>query len=235
LLGAIWYNLLTLNRTSDFPGSPLQDNLARSYEQLAHYLELKSRLFDPDIEEESQAPLYDLALANGQLVATLTRPKPLLTRLRGDRGQRGTRSTLHYYFAAQDIHERASSSHVQYAALREKFRYSDVMFRFQRLLSMQSQACQQLSRSILLRTPYQHDPVLNACLAILMPRSIAFRPAEHHRNRSKRWAFCSITCGRLMRSWRPLSLNRRWRCRAMTSKISLPMTACTALAICGYA
>jgi uncharacterized membrane protein (TIGR01666 family) len=32
------------------------------------------------------------------------------------------------------------------------------MFRFQRLLSMQSQACQQLSRSILLRTPYQHDP-----------------------------------------------------------------------------
>lgn len=47
---------------------------------------------------------------------------------------------------------------MQYADLREKFRYSDVMFRFQRLLSMQSQACQQLARSILLRTPYQHDP-----------------------------------------------------------------------------
>jgi len=159
LLGAIWYNLLTLTGHLIFPVRPLQDNLARSFEQLAHYLELKSRLFDPDIEEESQAPLYDLALANGQLVATLNQTKAsLLTRLRGDRGQRGTRRTLHYYFAAQDIHERASSSRVQYAALREKFRYSDVMFRFQRLLSMQSQACQQLSRSILLRTPYQHDP-----------------------------------------------------------------------------
>ncbi|MCK6929082.1 YccS family putative transporter [Enterobacter roggenkampii] len=159
LLGAIWYNLLTLTGHLIFPVRPLQDNLARSFEQLAHYLELKSRLFDPDIEEESQAPLYDLALANGQLVATLNQTKAsLLTRLRGDRGQRGTRRTLHYYFAAQDIHESASSSHVQYAALREKFRYSDVMFRFQRLLSMQSQACQQLSRSILLRTPYQHDP-----------------------------------------------------------------------------
>jgi uncharacterized membrane protein YccC len=77
LLGAIWYNLLTLTGHLIFPVRPLQDNLARSYEQLAHYLELKSRLFDPDIEEESQAPLYDLALANGQLVATLTRPKPL--------------------------------------------------------------------------------------------------------------------------------------------------------------
>lgn len=159
LIGAIWYNLLTLAGHLIFPIRPLQDNLARSYEQLAHYLELKSRLFDPDIDDESQAPLYDVALANGQLVTTLNQTKAsLLTRLRGDRGQRGTRRTLHYYFVAQDIHERASSSHVQYSALREKFRYSDVMFRFQRLLSMQSQACQQLSRSILLRTPYQHDP-----------------------------------------------------------------------------
>ncbi|MFP2420245.1 YccS family putative transporter [Pseudescherichia vulneris] len=158
LAGAIWYNLLTLTGHLIFPIRPLQDNLARSYEQLAHYLELKSRLFDPDIENETQAPLVELAMANGQLVATLNQTKAsLLTRLRGDRGQRGTRRTLHYYFAAQDIHERASSSHVHYPSLRDTFRYSDVMFRFQRLLSMQSQACLQLSRSILLRTPYQHD------------------------------------------------------------------------------
>ena len=158
LAGAIWYNLLTLIGHLLFPIRPLQDNLARCYEQLAHYLELKSRLFDPDIENESQAPLYDLALANGQLMATLNQTKQsLLTRLRGDRGQRGTRRTLHYYFVAQDIHERASSSHVQYQALRDYFRHSDVMFRFQRLMSMQGQACMKLSRCILLRTPYQHD------------------------------------------------------------------------------
>jgi hypothetical membrane protein, TIGR01666 len=158
IAGAVWYNLLTLTGHLIFPIRPLQDNLARSYEQLAHYLELKSRLFDPDIENESQAPMVELALANGQLVATLNQTKAsLLTRLRGDRGQRGTRRTLHYYFVAQDIHERASSSHVQYQLLRDKFRYSDVMFRFQRLLSMQALACQKLSRSILLRTPYQHD------------------------------------------------------------------------------
>lgn len=158
LAGAVWFNLLTLIGHLIFPIRPLQDNLARCYEQLAHFLELKSRLFDPDIEDESQAPLYDLALANGQLVSTLNQTKSsLLTRLRGDRGQRGTRRTLHYYFAAQDIHERASSSHIQYQTLREQFRYSDVMFRFQRLLSMQSQACAHLSRCILLREPYQHD------------------------------------------------------------------------------
>ncbi|HFT1069786.1 TPA: YccS family putative transporter [Klebsiella variicola subsp. variicola] len=158
LAGAVWYNLLTLSGHLIFPIRPLQDNLARSYEQLARYLELKSRLFDPDLEDESQAPLYDLALANGQLVATLNQTKvSLLTRLRGDRGQRGTRRTLQYYFVAQDIHERASSSHIQYQTLRDQFRYSDVMFRFQRMLSMQAQACQKLSRAILLREPYQHD------------------------------------------------------------------------------
>jgi len=159
LAGAVWYNLLTLSGHLIFPIRPLQDNLARSYEQLAHYLELKSRLFDPDIEEDSQAPMYDLALANGQLVTTLNQTKAsLLTRLRGDRGQRGTRQTLHYYFVAQDIHERASSSHIQYQTLRDSFRYSDVMFRFQRLLSMQAQACQHLAQAIRLRTPWQHDP-----------------------------------------------------------------------------
>ncbi|EPP2086887.1 YccS family putative transporter [Klebsiella aerogenes] len=158
LAGAIWYNVLTLAGHLIFPIRPLQDNLARSYEQLAQYLELKSRLFDPDIEDESQAPLYDLALANGKLVAMLNQTKAsLLTRLRGDRGQRGTRRTLQYYFVAQDIHERASSSHIQYQTLRDHFRYSDVMFRFQRMLSMQAQACQKLSRAILLRIPYQHD------------------------------------------------------------------------------
>ncbi len=158
LAGAIWFNVLTLVGHLVFPIRPLQDNLARCYEQLSQYLELKARLFDPDIEEESQAPLYELALANGQLVSILNQTKAsLLTRLRGDRGQRGTRRTLHYYFAAQDIHERASSSHIQYQTLREHFRYSDVMFRFQRLITLQSQACSRLANAILLRTPYQHD------------------------------------------------------------------------------
>lgn len=158
LAGAVWYNLLTLIGHLIFPVRPLQDNLAHCYEQLAHYLELKSRLFDPDSEDENQETMVSLALANGQLVNTLNQTKAsLLTRLRGDRGHRSTHRTLHYYFVAQDIHERASSSHIQYASLREKFRHSDIMFRFQRLLSLQAQACQQLAHAILLREPWQHD------------------------------------------------------------------------------
>ncbi|MRF38783.1 TIGR01666 family membrane protein, partial [Staphylococcus sp. KY49P] len=82
----------------------------------------------------------------------------LLSRLNGDRGQRSSRFTLHYYFVAQDIHERASSSHIQYQLLSDRLRHSDVLFRFQRLLSMQARACEQVAQSILWHKKYQHNP-----------------------------------------------------------------------------
>ncbi|MDE1476386.1 YccS family putative transporter [Xenorhabdus bovienii] len=159
LTGAIWYNLLTLTGHLLFPIRPLQENLARCYQQLSAYLYAKTSLFDPDSEaEEYKQSMFDVAMANSTLVTTLNQAKiSLLSRLKGDRGQRGTRHTLHYYFVAQDIHERASSSHVQYQKLRETFRHSDILFRCQRLLSMQARACEQVSQSIILRKPYQHN------------------------------------------------------------------------------
>ncbi|CDM90613.1 YccS family putative transporter [Xenorhabdus bovienii] len=159
LTGAIWYNLLTLTGHLLFPIRPLQENLARCYQQLSAYLYAKTSLFDPDSEaEEYKQSMFDVAMANSALVTTLNQAKiSLLSRLKGDRGQRGTRHTLHYYFVAQDIHERASSSHVQYQKLRETFRHSDILFRCQRLLSMQARACEQVSQSIILRKPYQHN------------------------------------------------------------------------------
>ncbi|WP_024530399.1 YccS family putative transporter, partial [Serratia fonticola] len=159
IIGAIWYNLLTLIGHLLFPIKPLQENLARCYEQLANYLDAKANLFDPDAESDADLPWVDVAMANSTLVTTLNLTKAsLLTRLKGDRGQRGTRRTLHYYFVAQDIHERASSSHVQYQALSQQFRHSDILFRFQRLLAKQARACQQLAQSILLRQKYLHSP-----------------------------------------------------------------------------
>ncbi|WHP81488.1 YccS family putative transporter [Edwardsiella anguillarum] len=159
LLGAVWYNLLTLIVHLLFPIRPVQEGLARSYSQLAVYLNAKSNLFDPDQEEDLNQPLIDVAMANSNLVTTLNQTKlTLLTRLRGDRGQRSTRRMMHYYFVAQDIHERASSSHFQYRQLSDMFRYSDVLFRFQRLLMLQARACAQLSQSLILMQHYQHDP-----------------------------------------------------------------------------
>ena len=168
LLGAIWYNSLTLIGHLLFPIRPVQDNLTRCYQQLATYLEAKATLFDPDIEDDYQHSLYNLAMANSQLIDTMNQTKvTLLSRLKGDRGQRSSRFTLHYYFVAQDIHERASSSHAQYQLLSNELRHSDVLFRFQRLLSMQARACEQVAQSILWHKKYQHNPSLERAINYL--------------------------------------------------------------------
>lgn len=168
LLGAIWYNSLTLVGHLLFPIRPVQDNLTRCYQQLATYLEAKATLFDPDIEDDYQHSLYNLAMANSQLIDTMNQTKvTLLSRLKGDRGQRSSRFTLHYYFVAQDIHERASSSHVQYQLLSNELRHSDVLFRFQRLLSMQARACEQVAQSILWHKKYHHNPSLERAINYL--------------------------------------------------------------------
>jgi uncharacterized membrane protein YccC len=106
---------------------------------------------------------------------------------------------------AQDIHERASSSHIQYQTLRDQFRYSDVMFRFQRMLSMQAQACQKLSRAILLREPYQHDAHFERAFMHLDAALERVRASGASDEQINALGFYSITCALSMRSWPPLN------------------------------
>ncbi|ORM64477.1 TIGR01666 family membrane protein [Pantoea rodasii] len=158
LIGALWYNLLTFIGHLIFPVRPVQEQLAASFSQLASYLDAKANLFDPDAGEQDDASTIATAMVNSQLVAQLNQTKTTIqSRLRGDRGSRSTRRSLHYYFVAQDIHERASSSHLQYHLLRDDWRYNEVLFRFQRLLNKQAQACRKLAENILLRQPWHHD------------------------------------------------------------------------------
>lgn len=158
LAGAVWYSLIALLSHALRPVRPVQENLANCYELLAHYLDAKSAFFDPDEADRYDELQIQVALSNGALVSSLNQTKlSLLSRLKGDRGQRSTRRLLRYYFVAQDIHERASSAHNQYHALAKRFRHSDVLFRFQRLLLLQAKACRQLAKSIISGDDYNHD------------------------------------------------------------------------------
>lgn len=160
VLGSMWYGLLTSISYLVFPVRKLQDNLTDCYDRLGSFLEAKSNLFDADLDNrEFEQALIELSLVNSKLVATLNTTKSsLLTRLKGDRGQKDTRRSLQYYFVAQDIHERGDSAHIDYQTLAREFRYSDILFRFQRLLSHQSRACIELAKCIRLHRPYQHNP-----------------------------------------------------------------------------
>lgn len=157
--GAAWYGLISTISFLLFPVRQVQDKLSECYSSLGNFLFAKSNLFDVDMTPQSyQQSMIDLSLENGKLVGIFNEMKTaLLTRLKGDRGQRDTRRSLQYYFVAQDIHERADSAHIDYQILTKVFEHSDILFRFQRILSIQGKACKDLSESILLRKNYRHN------------------------------------------------------------------------------
>lgn len=157
--GAIWYGILSTISFLLSPVRPVQEKLAKSYSALGDFLFSKSNLFDVDMTQESyRQSIIDLSMDNRKLISLFNEMKTvLLTRLKGDRGQKDTRRSLQYYFVAQEIHERTNSAHIDYQILAQHFRHSDILFRFQRVLSLQSKACKDLSENILKKETYQHN------------------------------------------------------------------------------
>ena len=156
--GAAWYGLLSVLWQMLFSNQPVQQALARLFRELGLYLKLKSDLFEPIRTLDVEAKRLELAKQNGKVVAALNVTKEIILNRVGS-GRPGSKVSryLKLYFLAQDIHERASSSHYPYNSLAEAFFHSDVLFRCQRLLRQQGNACRDLSVSIQLRQPFIYD------------------------------------------------------------------------------
>ncbi|RJG14328.1 TIGR01666 family membrane protein [Pseudomonas cavernicola] len=155
--GAAWYGLLSVIWQALFSHQPVQQSLARLFRELGHYLKLKSALFEPVHGLDVEQRRLQLAQQNGHLVAALNSTKEIiLHRVGNDRPGPKVSRYLKLYFMAQDIHERASSSHYPYNELAEAFFHSDVLFRCQRLLRQQGEACQALAQAIQLRQTFEY-------------------------------------------------------------------------------
>ena len=156
--GAAWYGLLSVLWQALFSNQPVQQSLARLFRELGFYLKLKSSLFEPVRQMDVEARRLELAQQNGRVVAALNAAKEIILHRVGN-GRPGSKVSryLKLYFLAQDIHERASSSHYPYNALADAFFHSDVLFRCQRLLRQQGKACRALAESIQMRQPFVYD------------------------------------------------------------------------------
>ncbi|PRY64823.1 putative membrane protein (TIGR01666 family) [Vreelandella songnenensis] len=157
IAGAAWYGLISVLWCAFFSRQPLKQSMARLYKTLGEFLILKSALFEPVRGVDVEARRVALARQNGKVVDALNQAKEMIfRRLEGQRGNRKLNRYLRIYFIAQDIHERASSTHYPYSALTEAFFHHDVLFRCQRLLDQQGRACRQLAKSLLLNRPFDH-------------------------------------------------------------------------------
>ncbi|WP_346796894.1 YccS family putative transporter [Halomonas sp. Bachu 37] len=157
LSGAAWYGLISVVWCALFSRQPVKQSMARLYKALGEYLIIKSALFEPLRDVDIEARRLALARQNGKVVEALNQAKEMIfRRLEGQRGNRKLNRYLRIYFIAQDIHERASSTHYPYADLTEAFFHHDVLFRCQRLLDQQGQACKRLAKALLLNRPFDH-------------------------------------------------------------------------------
>ena len=120
--GAAWYGLLGIVWSALFSQQPVQQALSRVFDELGAYLRLKASLFEPVRQLDLEARRLELARQNGRVVTALNLAKEIiLNRMSRKRSGQKTNRYLKLYFIAQDIHERASSSHYPYNALAEAF------------------------------------------------------------------------------------------------------------------
>lgn len=148
VIGAALYGVLSVIWYGIFSQQPLQHSLARLFREQCAYLKAKSALFEPLRDMDIEGHRLAIAKQNSRVVAALNDTKTIiLHRVGGRSNSSKVNRYLKLYFLAQDIHERASSSHYQYQELAEAFFHSDVLFRCLRLLRQQGDGCKALAQS----------------------------------------------------------------------------------------
>lgn len=168
LLGATWYGLVALVESIVQPIRTTHEYLSQSFLTLRDFLNAKAQMFDPDETDGFQRQTQELTSVNHRVILSMNESKrSLFNRLRGDQGHRRVRVMLNYYFVAQDIHERASSSHISYQKLSNQLKNSDILFRVSRLMSLQATACEKIAYAIKYRQSYNHNPLFDRYFKIL--------------------------------------------------------------------
>ena len=162
ICGTCLFSLCTLVLHVLFPDRPVQDSLANAYATLAEYMLIKAQFFDPDEAEFLPEQEFKLAMQNTAVINGFNQCRAaLFYRLRRQQRYRRTSVLLQYYLTAQNIHERISSRHVDYVAMSGKLAHSDLIYRIQRLIVLQAQACQQMSRCLHENQAYVFDDKLS--------------------------------------------------------------------------
>ena len=156
--GAAWYGALSVLWQALFSNQPVQQSLARLFRELGRYLKLKSSLFEPIRQLDVEARRLELAQQNGRVVAALNAAKEIILHRVGN-GRPGSKVSryLKLYFLAQDIHERASSSHYPTTPSLKPSSTATYCFVASACCASRGKACQTLAESIQLRQPFIYD------------------------------------------------------------------------------
>jgi len=165
--GALCYGLLSLLLLISNPWRLLEEQLAQGFEDLSLYMKEKSRLFPSEAKVQEKL-INRLSLQNIQVVNSLERCKNVLNSYADAlEDQSVLRPYLHQFLLLQSLHERAASSHERYDLLSKDSDNHEMLEGLGQLLLQLSQACHQLSKSLLTGNSYQHPVSLKWTIAAL--------------------------------------------------------------------
>jgi len=157
LAGAAWYGLVSTLWAAAWPKPTVRHRLSKLYALLGEYLRLKSQLLEPVGDIDLERRRLALALHNGQVVDALNAAKEsLFSRLGQRMPPAWLQDAMRQYLAAQDLHERVSSSHESYALLAEAFARSDALYRCQRVLAVLGEQALKFAQAIRDRSLPRH-------------------------------------------------------------------------------
>jgi YccS/YhfK family integral membrane protein len=164
--GAVWYGLISLLWAAIWPKPTVRHRLSQLYALLGEYLRLKALLLEPVPGADRQRRRLELALHNGRVVDALNATKEsLFSRLGHGQPAPWLRQAMHQYLAAQDIHERISSSHESYTLLSEAFARSDALYRCQRVISVLGEQSLKIAQALRERSQPVHQGQTSRALA----------------------------------------------------------------------
>ncbi len=165
--GALCYGVLSLSLLAYRPWRLLEEQLAQGFEDLSLYMKKKSELFPSDAEVQEKL-INRLSLQNIQVVNSLERCKNVLNSYADAlEDQTLLRPYLHQFLLLQSLHERAASSHERYDLLSKDTHNHEMLEGLGQLLLQLSQACHQLSKSMLTGNSYQHPVALKWTISAL--------------------------------------------------------------------
>ena len=165
--GALCYGILSLLLLVSNPWRLLEEQLALGFENLSLYMKEKSRLFPSEAKVQEKL-INRLSMQNIQVINSLESCKNVLNSYADAlQDPNALRPYLHQFLLLQSLHERAASSHERYDLLSKDSDNHAMIEGLGQLLLQLSQACHQLSKSLLTGTAYQHPVSLKWTIAAL--------------------------------------------------------------------
>ncbi|MRT93519.1 YccS family putative transporter [Ancylomarina sp. 16SWW S1-10-2] len=165
--GGLCYGILSLSLLAYRPWRLLEEQLAQGFEDLSLYMKKKSELFPSEAKVQEKL-INRLSLQNIQVINSLERCKNVLNSYADAlKDQTPLSPYLHQFLLLQSLHERAASSHERYDLLSEDTDNHEMLEGLGQLLLQLSQACHQLSKSMLTGSSYQHPVALKWTISAL--------------------------------------------------------------------